>query len=99
MKRKLLCSLIAGLGLVVGGTAQAAISGGVVKVGVLSDMSGPYADLSGPGSVVAAKMAVEDYLKQTGSKLKVEIVSADHQNKPDVAPASPASGSTPKAWT
>ncbi|MBS0499678.1 MAG: ABC transporter substrate-binding protein [Burkholderiaceae bacterium] len=84
MKRKLLCSLIAGLGLVVGGTAQAAISGGVVKVGVLSDMSGPYADLSGPGSVVAAKMAVEDYLKQTGSKLKVEIVSADHQNKPDV---------------
>jgi branched-chain amino acid transport system substrate-binding protein len=48
MKRKLLCSLIAGLGLVVGGTAQAAISGGVVKVGVLSDMSGPYADLSVP---------------------------------------------------
>jgi len=84
MKRKLLCSLIAGLGLGLGGLAHAEISGGVVKVGVLSDMSGPYADLSGPGSVVAAKMAVEDYLKATGSKLKIEIVSADHQNKPDV---------------
>lgn len=85
MKRKLICSMIAGLGLAVAaGGAQAAISGGVVKIGVLSDMSGPYADLSGPGSVVAAKMAAEDYAKQTGSKLKIEIVSADHQNKPDV---------------
>ena len=84
MKRKLLCSLIAGLGLVAGGAAQAAIPNGVVKVGVMSDMSGPYADLAGQGSVLAAKMAVEDYLKATKSKLKVDIVSADHQNKPDV---------------
>ena len=84
MKRKLLCSLIAGLGLVAGGAAQAAIPGGVVKIGVMSDMSGPYADLAGQGSVLAAKMAVEDYLKATKSKLKVDIVSADHQNKPDV---------------
>ncbi|MEZ5605545.1 MAG: ABC transporter substrate-binding protein [Burkholderiaceae bacterium] len=84
MKRKLLCSLIAGLGLVAGGGAQAAISGGVVKVGVLSDMSGIYADLGGKGSVLAAKMAAEDYVKATGSKLKIEVVSADHQNKPDV---------------
>ena len=84
MKRKLLCSLIAGLGLVAGGAAQAAIPNGVVKVGVMSDMSGPSADLAGQGSVLAAKMAVEDYLKATKSKLKVDIVSADHQNKPDV---------------
>lgn len=84
MKRKLLSTLIAGIGLALAGGAQAAITGGVVKIGVLSDMSGPYADLSGPGSVVAAKMAAEDYVKQTGSKLKIEIVSADHQNKPDV---------------
>ena len=84
MKRKLLCSLIAGLGLVAGGAAQAAISGGVVKVGVLSDMSGIYADLGGKGSVIAAKMAAEDYVKATGSKLKIEVVSPDHQNKPDV---------------
>ncbi len=84
MKHTLLCTLLAGLGLAGAGLAQAQISGDVVKVGVLSDMSGPYADLSGPGSVVAARMAVEDYAKATGSKLKVEIVSADHQNKPDV---------------
>jgi branched-chain amino acid transport system substrate-binding protein len=64
--------------------AHAQISGGVVKIGVLNDMSGLYADIGGPGSVVAAKMAVEDYLKSSKSKLKVEIVSADHQNKPDV---------------
>ena len=84
MKRKLLCALIAGMGLALSGAAQAAISGGVVKIGVMNDMSGPYADVTGPGSVVAAKMAVEDYVKATGSKLKIEIVSADHQNKPDV---------------
>ena len=64
--------------------AHAQISGGVVKIGVMNDMSGLYADIGGPGSVTAAKMAVEDYLKSSKSKLKVEIVSADHQNKPDV---------------
>jgi branched-chain amino acid transport system substrate-binding protein len=64
--------------------AQAQISGGVVKIGVLNDMSGLYADIGGPGSVTAAKMAVDDYMKSSKSKLKVEIVSADHQNKPDV---------------
>ena len=66
------------------GAAQAQISDGVVKIGVLNDMSSLYADIGGPGSVVAAKMAVDDYLKSHKSGLKVEIVSADHQNKPDV---------------
>ena len=84
MKRTMLSTLIAGLGLALAGGAQGAISDGVVKIGVLNDMSGPYADLAGPGSVAAARMAVEDYVKATGSKLKIEIVSADHQNKPDV---------------
>ena len=84
MKRKLLSTLIAGLGLAGAGMAQAQISGNVVKIGVLSDMSGLYADIGGPGSVVAAKMAVDDYLKASKSQLKVEVVSADHQNKPDV---------------
>ncbi|HWI36369.1 MAG TPA: ABC transporter substrate-binding protein [Burkholderiales bacterium] len=64
--------------------AQAQISGGVVKIGVLNDMSGLYSDIGGPGSVTAAKMAVDDYMKSHKSSLKVEIVSADHQNKPDV---------------
>ena len=63
--------------------AHAQISDGVIKIGVLSDMSSLYADIGGPGSVAAARMAVEDYLKSSKSKLKVEIVSADHQNKPD----------------
>ena len=82
MKLKLLVTLLTAAGLA--GAAHAEITGGVVKIGVLNDMSGPYADIAGQGSVVAAKMAAEDYVKATGSKLKIEIVSADHQNKPDV---------------
>jgi branched-chain amino acid transport system substrate-binding protein len=67
----------------VGGAAQAQFSDGVIKIGVLNDMSSLYADLSGQGAVAAARMAVEDFgAAQKG--LKVEIVSADHQNKPDV---------------
>src|SRR5690606_3946351 len=54
-----------------------------VKAGVLNDRSGLYADLSGEGSVLAARMAVEDF-KAAEKGIKVEIVSADHQNKPDV---------------
>lgn len=54
-----------------------------VKLGVLNDRSGVYADLSGEGSVVAARMAVEDF-KPEDKGMKVEIVSADHQNKPDI---------------
>ena len=57
---------------------------GVVKIGVLTDMSGTYSDLSGPGSVWAAKKAVEDYLKDHPG-LKAEVISADHQNKGDIA--------------
>jgi branched-chain amino acid transport system substrate-binding protein len=55
----------------------------VVKVGILNDMNGPFADQSGRGSVVAAQMAAEDFAAQGGG-LKVEILSADHLNKPDV---------------
>jgi branched-chain amino acid transport system substrate-binding protein len=54
-----------------------------VKIGVLSDMSGVYADIGGPGSVEAAKMAVADF-GPAKHGMKVEIISADHQNKPDV---------------
>ena len=66
------------------GTAQAQISGNTVKIGVLSDMSSLYADIGGPGSVVAAKMAVEDFEKAHHPKFKIEVVSGDHLNKPDV---------------
>ena len=64
-----------------GGTAMADTA---VKLGVLNDRSGVYADLSGEGSVVAARMAVEDF-DAAGKGITVDIVSADHQNKPDVA--------------
>jgi branched-chain amino acid transport system substrate-binding protein len=55
----------------------------VVKIGVLNDQSGLYADLGGPGSVVAAKMAAEEFGNKVAG-MPIEIVSADHQNKPDV---------------
>ena len=54
-----------------------------VRVGVLTDLSGPFADQVGPGSVVAAKLAAEDFARESGG-IKVEILSADHQNKPDI---------------
>jgi len=63
--------------------AQAQVSGGVVKIGVMSDMSSLYSDIGGGGSAVAARMAVEDFGK-AHKDLKVEIVTADHLNKPDV---------------
>ena len=65
------------------GFAQAQISDGVIKIGVMNDQSGTYADLAGPGSVVAARMAVEDF-GAAKKGIKVEIVVADHQNKPEV---------------
>ena len=66
-----------------GEQAHAQISDGIVKIGVLNDESGPYAALAGPGSRVAALMAVEDF-GAAAKGLTVEIVFADHQNKPDV---------------
>ncbi len=65
------------------GVAHAQYTDGVIKIGVLNDMSGLYSDLSGQGAVVAAKMAVEDF-GAAAKGMKVEIVGADHQNKPDV---------------
>lgn len=59
------------------------MSGNVVKLGVLTDMTGPYSDFSGNGSLVAIRMAVEDFGK-TVKGTPIEIVSADHQNKADI---------------
>ncbi|MDR6660786.1 branched-chain amino acid transport system substrate-binding protein [Tardiphaga robiniae] len=64
-------------------SASAEISNGTVKIGVLTDMSGPYADNVGAGSVLAAKMAVEDYGGKVAG-MPVEVISADHQNKADI---------------
>jgi branched-chain amino acid transport system substrate-binding protein len=54
-----------------------------IKIGVLSDMSSLYADIGGPGSVAAAKMAIADFTKDHPN-VKVELISGDHQNKPDI---------------
>jgi branched-chain amino acid transport system substrate-binding protein len=83
MKRKLLSTLVAGAFALGSAAAQAQISDGVIKIGVLNDQSSLYADLTGPGSAVAARMAVEDF-GAAKKGLKVEIIQADHQNKPDV---------------
>ncbi len=83
MKRKLSSAATAALLALGAGAAQAQVSDGVIKIGVMNDMSGLYADIAGPGSVVAAKLAIEDF-GAAAKGMKVEVVSADHQNKPDV---------------
>jgi branched-chain amino acid transport system substrate-binding protein len=84
LRRSLLALAMAGT--FAAGAAQAQISDNIIKIGVLSDMSSLYTDLAGAGSVVAARMAVEDSgIEKRG--YKVEIISADHQNKPDVGSA------------
>ena len=94
MKSGLLTAAVAACGLLL----VAPVSAQGVKIGILNDQSGVYADYGGKWSFEAAKMAVEDF---GGSVLgqKIEVVSADHQNKPDLATASRGAGMTPKAST
>src|SRR5262249_8570221 len=66
------------------GAAQAQVSDDVVKIGVLTDLSGPAATATGPGSVAAAQMAVEDFGGKVLDK-PIAVISADHQIKPDIA--------------
>ncbi|MFC1456776.1 ABC transporter substrate-binding protein [Microvirga arabica] len=78
MKTRYVLSALAALAMT--GAAQAQTS---VKLGVLNDRSGVYSDLTGEGSVIAARMAVEDF-KAAEKGIKVDVVAADHQNKPDI---------------
>jgi branched-chain amino acid transport system substrate-binding protein len=66
------------------GLAQAQYSDGAIKIGVMNDQSGLYSDLSGQGSVWAARKAITDFCKTTTCHDKIEVVFADHQNKPDI---------------
>ena len=87
MKRKMLSVAIASalaFGMPISQAQQGKLSGDVVKIGVLSDMSGVYADYGGPGAVAAARLAVQDFGGKIFGK-NIEVVSADHQNKPDIA--------------
>ena len=78
--RKIMWLAALAAGLACGGASAQQIS---VKIGVLSDMSSLYSDIGGAGSVIAAKMAIADFAK-SNPDVKVELVSGDHQNKPDV---------------
>ena len=79
----LLTAILMGLSL----GAQAQISGGVVKIGVLTDLSGGYSDLAGQGSITAAKMAIDDFIAREKPDFKIEMVTSDHRNKADIGSA------------
>ena len=83
MTKMKLMAAAAAVALFAGGAQAQQWSDGVIKIGVLNDMSSLYADVAGIGSTIAARMAVEDF-GAAKKGMKVEIVSADHQNKPDV---------------
>ena len=85
MNRFALCTALAVLTLTQAKPAAAEISDGLVRIGVLADMSGVYSSIAGRGAVIATQMAVEDCLKAECAGMKIEVVSADHQNKADVA--------------
>jgi branched-chain amino acid transport system substrate-binding protein len=81
--KALLHALCAGALAVTAGSALAQTETLSVKIGVLTDLSGLYADTNGNGSVTATRMAIEDY-QAAGGTVKAEVVSADHQNKADI---------------
>ena len=83
MKKKILASLLLGTALSLAAAGSACAQDKTVKIGSLSDQSGLYADLGGPGSTLAAQMAAEDS-GLTAKGWKIDIVAGDHQNKPDI---------------
>lgn len=82
-KRNLLLATAAVVAM--GAVATSARAQDAVKIGVLTDLSGTYSDISGQGSVVATKMAIDDFIAKEKPSFKVELLSADHQNKADIA--------------
>ena len=76
-------ALLLGTALSLSASGLALAQDKTVKIGALSDQSGLYADLGGPGSTLAAQMAIEDS-GLTGKGWKIDIISGDHQNKPDI---------------
>ncbi|RZJ84762.1 MAG: ABC transporter substrate-binding protein [Massilia sp.] len=86
MKKTLIATALATCGLALSMNAQAQISGDVIKIGFLTDMSSVYADIDGAGGVEAIRMAIAD-MKGMAAGKKIEFIFADHQNKADVASA------------
>jgi branched-chain amino acid transport system substrate-binding protein len=83
MRKTAVASLLLSTALSLAAINVASADDKVVKIGSLSDQSGLYADLGGPGSTLAAQMAVEDS-GMTGKGWKIDIIAGDHQNKPDI---------------
>jgi branched-chain amino acid transport system substrate-binding protein len=83
MRSKTIAALLVGTALSFAAAGAAVADDKIIKIGSLSDQSGLYADLGGPGSTLAAQMAVEDS-GLTGKGWKIDVISADHQNKPDI---------------
>jgi branched-chain amino acid transport system substrate-binding protein len=83
MKTRIFASLLLGTAISLAATSSAFAQDKTVKIGALSDQSGLYADLGGPGSTLAAQMAIEDS-GMTAKGWKIDVISGDHQNKPDV---------------
>ena len=73
------------IGMADSGAQSPGVSDSTVKIGVLTDMSGVFSDLAGAGAVTAAQMAIDEFVEKAKPAFKVELVSADHQNKPDIA--------------
>jgi len=76
-----LLATVAGLALLAG----PAFAQQTVKIGVLTDLSGTYSDIAGQGAVAATQMAIDDFMEKEKPSFKVEVLSADHQNKADIA--------------
>ncbi|WP_316164673.1 MULTISPECIES: ABC transporter substrate-binding protein [unclassified Bradyrhizobium] len=83
MKSKFIASLLLGTALTLAAGSVASAGDKTVKIGALSDQSGLYADLGGPGSTLAAQLAIEDS-GLTAKGWKIDVISGDHQNKPDI---------------
>ena len=88
---KIRLSILAAAAALVCGSAQAQISGDTIKIGYLTDLSGVYSDIDGQGGIEAIKMAIADFGGAVNGK-KIELVTADHQNKADIA------GSKAREW-
>ena len=86
MKNKIIASLLLGTAISIASASIAVAQDKTVKIGALSDQSGLYADLGGPGSTLAAQMAIEDS-GLTAKGWKIDVISGDHQNKPDIGTA------------
>lgn len=84
MKLKPIATGLAALFALATGTAQAQMSNDTIKIGIITDLSGLYADIDGPGGVEAVRMAIADFGGTLNGK-KIELVYADHQNKADIA--------------